>query len=338
VEDLEPYLNQKMICEVTQVERGDKNIVVSRRNVLLKEREEMKEHAWEELQEGQTRHGVVRSLMEYGAFVDIGGLDGLLHVKEMSWAHVKHPKDILTVGQGIDVIVVSVDREKNRVGLSLRQAGGDPWTRVEIQYPIGSQHQAQIKNLADFGAFAELEPGIEGLIPISQMSWAGRIKHPSDVVKPGQFVNVEIMSVDLPKKRMSLSMKKMLDNPWSNIDAKYKVEQICTGTVARLTDFGAFITLEPGIDGLVHVSEIANHRVNRPGDVIKEGQDVQVKILNIDKDNRRIGLTIKGAEIMGVSAVSGSMSEPEAVAAEPDKSAKNSKKNADRPRRGGLTW
>jgi len=264
-------------------------------------------------------------------------VDGLLHVKEMSWAHVKHPKDILSVGQGIDVVIVSVDREKNRIGLSLRQAGGDPWSRVEMQYPVGSHHQAQIKNLADFGAFAELEPGIEGLIPISQMTWAGRIRHPSDVVKPGQFVNVEIMSVDTAKKRMSLSMKKMLDNPWSNIDEKYKVDQVCTGTVARLTDFGAFITLEPGIDGLVHVSEIANHRVNRPADVIKEGQDVQVKILNIDKENRRIGLTIKGAEILGVSAVSGSMSEPQETPAEPEKPQK-AKKHIDRPRRGGLTW
>ena len=166
----------------------------------------MKEQAWTELAEGQTRHGVVRSLMEDGAFVDIGGVDGLLHVKEMSWRHVKHPKDILSVGQGIDVIIVSVDREKNRIGLSLRQAGGDPWTRVEMQYPIGSHHQAQIKNLADFGAFAELEPGIEGLIPISQMSWAGRIRHPSDVVKPGQFVNVEIMSLDLAKAAPALQV------------------------------------------------------------------------------------------------------------------------------------
>lgn len=338
VEDLEPYMGEKMVCEVTQVERGDKDIVVSRRNVLMREREEQRDHAWTEIEEGQLKHGVVRSLMDYGAFVDIGGVDGLLHVREMSWAHVKHPKDILTVGQGIDVVVVGVDREKQRIALSLRQAGGDPWTTAEHKYPVGSRHQAQIKNLADFGAFAELESGIDGLIPISQMTWAGRIRHPSDVVQSGMMVEVEIMSIDVAKRRISLSMKNLQENPWANITSRYAPDQIHTGTVARVTDFGAFVTLEPGVDGLVHISEMAAHRVNHASDVVKEGQEVQVKILSVDTAEQRIALSIKGVhEHSGGASFESSEIGHSSVEPSGGTPEKKDKKKKDRPRRGGLS-
>ena len=296
VEDFDQFIGERWVCEVTQAERGDKNIVVSRRNVIEAERAEEAEATWGELDKGQLRHGVVRSIMDYGAFVDIGGVDGLLHVREMSWSRVKHPADILSVGMEVDVVVTEVDREKKRIGLSLRQAGGDPWSTVGQKYPVGSRHQAQIMNLADFGAFAQLEPGIEGLIPIGQMTWAGRIKHPSDVVQVGQMVEVEILNVDPVKQRIGLSMKSMQENPWSDIELKYAPDQICTGTVARTTDFGAFVTLEPGVDGLVHISQLADHHVKSVSEVVQAGQDVTVKVLSVDPGAQRIGLTIKGVQ------------------------------------------
>ncbi len=329
VEDFTPYVNNKYICEVTQVERGDKNIILSRRNVLYKQQEEKRKELWNEIEPGQMRHGTVRSLMDYGAFVDIGGADGLLHVREMSWARIKHPSDILSVGQKIDVVVIGVDREKQRIALSLRQAGGDPWTTVEHKYPVGSRHTVQISQLADFGAFAELETGVEGLIPISQMSWAGRIRHPSDVVEPGAMVEVEVLSVDVQKRRISLSMKSVQDNPWDNIEQKYIKDEIYTGTVERLTDFGAFVTLEPGVDGLIHISEMSEKHVNRASDVLEKGQEIQVKVKGVDASNRRISLTLKG--------LAGSSDDAQQQDSNEQEKTKPAKKK-NRPMRGGLDW
>jgi small subunit ribosomal protein S1 len=268
VEDLDSLLNQSFICEVVQVERGDKNIVISRRKVLEKEALELRENLWQELEVGQLRHGNVRSLTDFGAFIDLGGMDGLLHISEMSWARVKHPKDILEVGQGIDVVILEKDDERQRLSLSLRKAGGDPWTCVAEKYTVGSRHQGHITNLMNFGAFAELEPGVEGLIPISEMSWAGRIRHPSDIVKTGMTVDVEILKIDVEKRRISLSMKSFHENPWAGVPEKYIKHNIYTGKVSKLTDFGAFITLEPGIDGLLHISEASDNHVNKISDVL----------------------------------------------------------------------
>jgi len=304
-------------------------VVVSRRNILDREGEAKKEQLWEELEKGQSRHGVVRSIMDYGAVVDLGGVDGLLHVREMSWARVKHPKDILSEGQGIDVVVIKVDKEKQRISLSLKQAGGDPWTVVEQTYFEGSRHQAKITNLMDFGAFAELEPGVDGLIPISQMSWAGRVRHPSDVVQTGTLVEVEIMKVDVGARKISMSMKKLLANPWEGIGERYQKDQICKGVVCRVTDFGAFVTLEEGVDGLVHISELSDKRVAKTSDVVQEGQEVEVKVKNVDAKEQRIGLTMKGLDTEGSGREQGSVSPGSEVV-------KPNKKKKDRPRRGGL--
>ncbi len=331
IEDMDSLIGQRFICEVTQAERGDKNVVLSRRNVLMQAELEQREKVWAELEVGQLRHGVVRSLTEYGAFVNIGGTDGLLHVREISWARVKDPKEILAVGQGIDVVVIGIDREKRRISLSLRQAGGDPWTAVEQKYAVGSSYQAQIVKLMDFGAFAQLEPGVEGLIPISEMTWAGRIRHPSDVVQQGMIVEVKILRLDVKEKRISLSMKSMQANPWTNIEEKYRPNEIYPGKVARITDFGAFVTLEDGVDGLIHISELSDKRVGKVSDVVQNGQDVQVKVLKVDTAEQRISLSLKG---MG-----GKPEEPkEAEAAvQPVEEAKPSKKK-QRPLRGGLSW
>ena len=325
IEDLDSLLNQSFICEVVQVERGDKNIVISRRRVLEKEALELRENLWQELEVGQLRHGNVRSLTDFGAFIDLGGMDGLLHISEMSWARVKHPKDILEVGQGIDVVILEKDDERRRLSLSLRKAGGDPWTCVAEKYTVGSRHQGHITNLMNFGAFAELEPGVEGLIPISEMSWAGRIRHPSDIVKTGMTVDVEILKIDVEKRRISLSMKSFHENPWAGVPEKYIKNHIYSGKVSKLTDFGAFITLEPGVDGLLHISEASDNHVNKISDVLGNDQEIQVKILSVDAEQQRIALTLKG---LGQTE----QETPEQIEPTPGK------KKKERPLRGGLTW
>lgn len=329
VEETEGLVGQVYICEVTQVERGDKNVVLSRRNVQAKEQAQKGEQLWQELEEGQTRKGKVRNIADFGAFVDLGGVDGLLHVSEMSWARVNHPKDLLQVGQEVEVIIKSIDKEKKRLSLSLKMAGGDPWDSAEQKYFSGSIHQARVVKLMDFGAFAELEPGIEGLIPISEMTWAGRINHPSDVVKAGDMVEVSVLNLDMEKKRMSLSIKQKQGNPWTNVTEKFVVDNIYNGTVARITDFGAFVTLEPGIDGLVHISELSDKRVNRVADVVKQGQQVDVKVLDVDEESQRISLSMKemgtvDSEIIELPVVTST--------------SQTTKKKKDKPRRGGLSW
>ncbi len=341
IENLDSLIGQRYECEVIQVERGDQNVVLSRRNLLLREREVQKQQTWNELNVGETRHGIVRNIMDYGAFVDIGGVDGLLHIREISWARLKHPSEVLSAGQGIDVVIIDLDREKQRISLSLRRAGADPWTLVEQNYPIGLRCQAQIVNLMNFGAFAQLEPGVEGLIPISQMTWAGRIRHPGDVVQVGQMVEVEIMDIDIAKKRISLSMKRLEENPWSNIADRYQPDHNYTGQVARLTDFGAFITLEPGVDGLVHISELSDKHVNRTSDVLREGQNVEVRVLSVDPQNRRISLSIKAMlleqakDTSGMESASAEMPGPTEPIAPP---ANKPSTKRSKSRRGGLDW
>ena len=328
IEDFNTLLNEVYPCAVIEVERGDKNIVLSRRRVLEKERHEKQELLWAEIQKGQTRHGSVTRLTEFGAFVDIGGMDGLLHVSEMSWARVKDPKEILQVGQEIDVMVIDVDKSKQRVSLSLKLAGGDPWNTAQQNYAVGTRHRAQVTHLQDFGAFAELEPGLEGLIPISEMTWTGRIRHPRDMVQPGTKVEVEILKIDTEKRRISLSMKNLQENPWFNIEQKFIRGDIYTGKVVRLTDFGAFVTLEEGVDGLIHISELSNKRVNKTSDVVSEGQEVSVRVLKVDSGNQKISLSMKGI---------GPDGQEEAPEVRADDRRRPVPKKKGKPRRGGLS-
>lgn len=328
VEDLDTLVNEVYTCVVLEVDRGDRNIVLSRRRVLEKERHEKQELLWAEVQKGQMRHGTVTRLAEFGAFVDIGGMDGLLHVSEMSWARVKDPKEILQVGQEIDVMVIEVDKVKQRVSLSLKQAGGDPWTTVQQNYAVGTRHSAQVTHLQDFGAFAELEPGLEGLIPISEMAWTGRIRHPKDMVQPGTKVEVEILRVDPEKRRISLSMKNLQENPWCNVEQKYVCNEIYTGKVVRLTDFGAFVTLEDGVDGLIHISELSHKRVNKTSDVVSVDQDVSVRVLKVDSENQKISLSMKEL---------GPDSQEVAEDERSDDHKRPVSKKKGKPRRGGLS-
>ncbi len=328
VEDLDPYVNQMFICEVTQVDRGDKNVVVSRRNVMLKERESKMEEVWGTLEKGQLHQGTVRSIMEYGAFVDMGGIDGMVHVSEMSWSRIDDPKELLTLGQTVSVIIKDINQETKKISLSIKMATGNPWDTVATKYAVGSHHQAQVVRLMDFGVFAQLEPGIDGLIPISEMSWVGRVNHPSEIVKGGEMVEVEILKVDTDKNRISMSMKSLKGDPWAGVEERYMKEEVYTGKVARLTDFGAFVCLEPGVDGLIHISEMSDKRVNRASDVVKEGEEVQVKVLEVDPSAKRISLSMKA--LLPVADVAVAADEAKAGEAAPPK------KKKKRPLRGGL--
>jgi small subunit ribosomal protein S1 len=322
--DATNLLNQKLRCQVVEVNAEDKKLVVSRRAVLEVEREEAKVKAFEQLAEGQTVSGVVKTIMPYGAFVDIGGTDGLLHVKDMSHGRVADPHEVVKEGQRLDVMVLKIDRETRKIGLGLKQVMPDPWVGIEQRYVPDTIASGRVTRLADFGAFLELEPGVEGLIPISEMSFERRLKHPSEAVKENDVVKVRVLSVDPQRKRISLSLKRVGDDPWMGASTRWPQDGIVTGIVKRLVDFGAFIELAPGVEGLAHISELSEQRIKTVADAVKEGQTVQAKVLEVDEDRRRISLSVKQA------AAAAYMAAPvEQAAPKPEKKRK-------KPLRGGL--
>ncbi len=293
--DLSTLVGQKFQVEVTQFERDAKNLIVSRRNILEREKEEQKKKMLLEISEGQIRRGTIRSVMDYGAFVDLGGLDGLLHVSEMTFRRGRKPSELVKVGDIVDVKIIKLDKETGKMSLSLKQARGiDPWADVATKYGVGTIVTGRVSNIETFGAFIEVEEGVEGLLPISEMSFA-RINHPSDIVKVGDTVKLAVIKLDELNRKMSFSLKQAGPNPWTTAMERYHVGAIVDGKVSRLTDFGAFVELEPGLEGLVHVSELSNQRVRTPADVVKPAQDVKVRILSIDNEARRIGLSLKQA-------------------------------------------
>jgi small subunit ribosomal protein S1 len=292
--DLSTYIGQKLTAEVTQFSREARNLVLSRRNLLEREKEEAKQKMMAEIAEGQIRRGTVRSLMEYGAFVDLGGMDGLLHISEITHRRGRKPEEFLKVGDVVDVKIIKFDRESGKLSLSLKQTMADPWMGAETKYSTGTQVTGRVTKVESFGAFVEVEEGLEGLLPVSEISWQ-RIKHPSDVVREGDTLRLVVLSVDPTAKRMSFSLKQAGPDPWANVTDRYALDMVVPGTVTRIADFGAFVELEPGLEGLVHVSELANNRVRTPGDVVKQGQAVKVRVLEIDQDARRISLSIKRA-------------------------------------------
>ena len=294
--DISTFIGQRLKAEVTQFDREKKNLVVSRRNILEREKEEARQKLLEQLAVGQMQRGTVRSVTEYGAFVDLGGgVDGLIHISELSHRRVKSASEIVKEGDMVDVKVVKIDKETGKIGLSLKQAMADPWQDVQSKYAVGSTLTARVAKVESFGAFLEVEEGIEGLLPVSEISWQ-RIRHPSDVVKEGDTVKVVVISLDPSARRMSFSMKQAGGDPWAGVEGKYPTNSVITGKVTRTADFGAFVELEAGLEGLVHISELANNRVRAVGDVAKPGQEVKVRVLEIDKDKRRISLSIKRAD------------------------------------------
>lgn len=296
VPDFSSYVGTRITAEVTTFDRQKKNLVLSRRNVLEREREQLRSKTMEELEEGQVRRGTVRNVMDFGAFVDLGGVDGLLHVSEMSFKRGRHSAgDFVKTGDVVDVKVVKIDPETRKISLSLKQAlGVDPWESVETKYAVGSQVTGRVTRVENFGAFIEVEEGIEGLLPISEMSWQ-RIAHAQDVVKEGDTVKLVVLKIDPAERKISFSLKQAGPDPWATVSERYAVDMISKGTVSRVVDFGAFVELEPGLEGLVHISELADHRVKNVGEVVKVGDAVDVRVLEIDRQARRISLSIRRA-------------------------------------------
>ena len=297
VRDLDALIGQKVSCLIIKLNKKRNNIVVSRKSVLEEELSKRKGQTMELLVEDAELSGVVKNLTEYGAFVDIGGMDGLLHVTDLSWGRVGHPSELLSVGQEVQVKVLKFDREKGRVSLGMKQLAPDPWLTVEEHFSAGARVAGKVLNLTDYGAFVELEPGVEGLVHVSEMTWSKRLKHPSKIVSPGESVEVVILDVNRQNRRISLGLRQTEPNPWETLTGRYPVGSIIEGRVRNLTDFGAFVEVEEGIDGLVHVSDLSwTRRVKRPSEMLKKGDTVRAVVLNIDADQRRLSLGIKQLE------------------------------------------
>src|SRR5438876_1209818 len=294
VKNLASTLGQTIRAKGIKVNRRRGNVVRSRRAVLEEEREEKKKHTLEVLSEGMVLTGTVKNITDYGAFIDLGGIDGLLHVTDMSWGRVGHPSEIFQVGDQVDVVVLHFDRDTGRVSLGYKQKQSDPWENVEQKYPAGHKTRGRVVSLTNYGAFIELEAGVEGLVHVSEMSWTRRVRHPSKLVNVGEEVDVVVLDVNRGAKRISLGMKQVEADPWTTIEERYQPGNRVTGRVRNLTDFGAFIELDPGVDGLLHISDMPwTPSVGHPSEVLKKGQEVETQILNIDRDNKRISLGLK---------------------------------------------
>jgi small subunit ribosomal protein S1 len=294
IHNLDAFIGQDIPVKIIKVNRRRGNIVVSRKAAVEEEINTRKGATLEHLVEGEAATGIVKNLTEYGAFIDLGGIDGLLHVTDMSYGRIGHPSEILQVGSEITVKILKFDRSKERVSLGLKQLAPDPWDTVIERYPVDHRVIGRVVNVTDYGAFVELEAGVEGLIHISEMTWSRRMKHPSKVVKPGDQVEAVVLEVHPKERRISLGLKQLEPNPWTTIDSRYSVGSVVEGRVRNMTDFGAFVEIEEGIDGLVHVSDLSwTKRIKHPSELLKKGQIVQAVILNIDSSSHRLSLGIK---------------------------------------------
>lgn len=297
IRNLDSLRGQEVEAKVIKLNRKRSNVVLSRKALLDEQNEGKKSETLDNLEEGIIVEGQIKNLTDYGAFVDLGGIDGLLHVTDMSWGRLGNPAEMFKVGDNVQVKVLKFDRNKERVSLGYKQLLPDPWESVAERFPVGSRLKGKVASVADYGAFIELEPGIEGLVHASEMSWSKRMKHPSKLVNPGDEVEVEVLGVDPRARRVSLSMKQVQSNPWETLSERYKIGTRVHGRVRNLTDFGAFVEIEDGVDGLVHVSDISwSRRIKHPNEVLKKGQEIDAVVTNIDTANRRLSLSIKDTE------------------------------------------
>jgi small subunit ribosomal protein S1 len=322
IKDVSVFLGEQVRCEVLEIDKRGKNIVVSRRKVREKELCESRDKLLADLAPGQKLKGIVTNLTDYGAFVDLGGVHGLLHVSDMRWSQVDKPSDVVSPGDEIEVVVLKVNADRERISLSLRESTPDPWGGVENEYPEGTTLKVRVLKLAEYGAFAEVAEGITGLIPISEMSWS-RIGKPQEVVDVGKMVDVVVIKVDKERRRISLSMKQTGTDPWQTFETAFPVNATVAGKVTKFLDFGVLVELAGGIEGMVHISELAHTHVKNPGEVVKEGEEITVKVLGIDTKKHKISLSLKAT-----------LESPEAsVEAAP---AAAPKKKRKKPLRGGL--
>jgi small subunit ribosomal protein S1 len=294
IKDFDTLIGTEHDFKILKYNKRRGNIVLSRRAILEADRASLKEETLKNLEEGAVVEGVVKNITDYGLFIDLGGIDGLLHVTDISWGREGHPSERHQVGDKIAAKVLKFDRETERVSLGLKQLTEDPWSKVQEKYPIGARIQGKVVSLADYGAFVEVEEGVEGLIHVSEMSWTRKIRHPSQAVKRSDLVDVMVLNVDPSKKRISLGLKQVAPNPWDIIGERYPVGTTIEGKIKNITDFGIFIGIDEGIDGLVHISDLSwTKRIRKPSDIYKKGQEVQAVVLNIDKERERFSLGVK---------------------------------------------
>jgi small subunit ribosomal protein S1 len=294
VRNLDKLIGNKLSFKIIKFNKKRGNIVLSRRVLLEQDREKLRSSTLTNLKEGATLKGIVKNITDYGAFIDLGGIDGLLHITDMSWGRINHPSQLFEVGQEIEVKILSYDQERQRVSLGFKQLQLDPWTQAAEKYAVGSKVTGKVVSLTDYGAFVELEEGIEGLIHVSEMSWSKRVKHPSKIVQIGEDVLVVVLAFDHENRRISLGMKQMEPNPWEIVTNKYHEGDVIRGKIRNITDFGIFIGIEDGIDGLIHISDISwTEKIKHPGDLYQKAQDIEAKVLQIDVENERFSLGIK---------------------------------------------
>ena len=325
VKDISIYLNQMVLCQVIEMDKRGKSIIVSRRKALEKERADTRQRLLDELEVGQLLKGIVRNLTDYGAFVDLGGVHGLCHVSDMRWTPVEKPGDVVKEGDEVEVRVLKINKQRDRISLGLKQATPDPWSNVEDQYPTGMRLKVPIVKLAEFGAFVEVAEGLTGLIPLTEMSWSHRPGNPGEVVSLGQTVDVVVLNVSAKRRRIALSMKQITEDPWKTFAGALSPNSVITGRVTKLLDFGVLVKLEEGIEGMVHISELAPQRVRTPGDVVNAGDEITVKVLSVDSQKRRIALSLKATT-----------EKPDEHKAD-DPAPSPAKTNRKKPLRGGLS-
>ena len=292
--DIGDYIGKPIECKVLKIDEARRNIVVSRRSLIEDERQEKKTQLLQELEVGQLRKGIVKNIADFGAFVDLGGLDGLLHITDMSWGRIAHPTEMTQIDQEIEVQILNIDYEKEKIALGLKQKTPSPWESVAEKYPVESTVVGTVVNVMSYGAFVKLEDGIEGLVHISEMSWTRRINHPNELVSTGDKIEVVVLGINEEKQEISLGMKQTQANPWDKVAEKYPPESLIKGKVRNLTNYGAFIEIEEGIDGLLHVSDMSwTRKISHPSEILEKGQDVECKVLSVDQERRRIALGIK---------------------------------------------
>ncbi len=295
--DLNEFVGNVYEFKIVKVNDERKNIVLSRREVIEAERSEQRQRFLETVNVGDKVKGMVKNITDFGAFVDLSGMDGLLHITDMSWGRVNHPSELLHIGQELEVLILEVDREKERVSLGLKQLSDNPWADIEKKYPIGSRVKGRVTKLLAYGAFVELERGVEGLVHVSELSWTKRITRPSDVLSLDQEIEAVVLNISVEEQKISLGVRQLDENPWEAIEARFPVGTVISGAVRNLTPYGAFVALEEGIDGMIHVSDMSwTRKINHPSEVLKKGDVVEARVLNIDKENQRVSLGIKQLE------------------------------------------
>ena len=292
--DIGDYCGRAIQCLVLKIDEARRNIVVSRRALIEQERAERKKQLMETLEVGQVRRGIVKNIADFGAFVDLGGIDGLLHITDMSWGRIGHPSEMVAIDQEIEVQVLHIDREREKIALGMKQRTASPWAKVADKYPVGTVCMGTVVNVMSYGAFVKLEDGVEWLVHISEMSWTKRVSHPSELVKPGDEVEVVVLAINKEKQEISLGMKQTQQNPWEKVAADYPPGAIVKGVVRNLTNYGAFIEIDDGIDGLLHVTDMSwTRKVTHPSEMLEKGQEVECKVLSVDQQRRRIALGLK---------------------------------------------